>query len=102
MSDGTVALIEATPAKNWPAGRRPEWVDERTRLYTGVSIRAAGRKWHEILTAYDGTFTTAYLTQNGFDLEHHGPAINVVKGACHRKAVREFFRDQYQLEVRFA
>ena len=106
MSDETkvVTLTELTPAKNWPSGRRPDWLDERTRLYEGVTINAAAREWHEILVHHDGERTTAYLTANGFDIEYHGPAIHIIKGesACYRKCVREWFRDIYHMEVRFA
>lgn len=99
-----VTLHELTASKNWTAGRRPEWADTGARLYTGVSINTAGRKWTELVTVHDGTKTTLYLTQNGFDTQAHGPALHVIKGgtACHRKVVREFFRDQYKREVEFA
>jgi hypothetical protein len=100
---GELKLTETTPSKNWPAGKRPEWVDERTRLYSGFEIAAAGREWHAILTHFDGARTTAYLTQNGFDLGQHGPAVEAVKGsrACHRKCVRKVF-ECYDVEVTFS
>lgn len=99
-----VLLHEYTAAKNWPAGRRPEWADMGARLYTGLSITAAGREWTELVTVHEGDKTTVYLTQNGFDTEHHGPAVHVVRGttACHRKAVGEFVRDQLGMGVDFA
>ena len=94
---------ENTTAKNWPAGRKPEWLDERTRLYTGFRVTSCGREWVEIVTAYDGEATTAYLTAHGFRLDAHGPAIHRIKGkaACHRKVIREWFRDFCKSEVVF-
>ena len=95
---------ENTTAENWPTGRKPEWLDERTRLYTGFRVTACGRDWAEILTAYDGEVTTAYLTQYGFRLDAHGPAIHRIRGkvACHRRVIREWFRDYCGgKEVRF-
>lgn len=102
MSDA-IRLAETTPARNWPAGRRPEWVDERTRVYTGVTVDAAAHEWRELVSHFDGEVTTVYLTANGFDLGHKGPAIHRAEGerACHRRAVREWFRDQYHVEVEF-
>lgn len=98
-----VTLTELTPQRNWPTGRKPDYIDERTRLYEGVTIKAAAREWREILVHFDGEITTAYLTANGFDVEYHGPAINAVEGesACYRKCVREWFRDTYHMEVTF-
>lgn len=99
----TVTLHEGTPRKNWHGVRMPDWVDEGSRLYTGVTVNAAGREWHEIVVAYDGEATTAYLTANGYDLALHGPAIHTVrgKGACYRRVLREWFRETYHMEVRF-
>lgn len=98
-----ITLYETLPSKNWPSGRRPEWLDERTRLYTGVTINAAAQQWTEIVTHYDGEATTAYLTRNGFDVRSRGPALEAIGGdkACHRKVIRKWFADTYQKEVDF-
>jgi len=100
---GTITLHEALPHANWPSGRMPEWVDEGSRLYTGVTINAAARDWHEILVVFDGKTTMAYLTANGFDMRAHGPAITAINGghACYRKVLREWFRDFYKMGVTF-
>jgi hypothetical protein len=92
---GELKLTETTPSKNWPAGKRPEWVDERTRLYTGCTITAAAQEWSQIVVHFDGEATTAYLTHAGFDLDLKGPAIHKLKGETgqYRKVVSEFFRD---------
>ena len=99
-----LTISETTLAKNWPAGRRPEWADDNMRLYSGFVINAAGTKWRDILAVYEDGRTTAYLTRNGFNVTLHGPAIHVMRGktACYRKVVREWFRDSYGLEVEFA
>lgn len=105
MRDGkTVTLHEWKPRDNWPSGSMPDWVDEGTRLYTGVEIKAAGRTWKEIIVVFDGESTTAYLTKFGFDLVSHGPAIHRAKGkgACYRKVVREWFRAFMGTEVTFS
>lgn len=98
-----LTLHETTPRANWPAGRMPEWVDEGTRLYTGFELLVAAHRWREIVVAYDGSDTTAYVTANGFDMGHHGPAIHAVrgKGACYRRVVREWFRAFCSTEVTF-
>jgi hypothetical protein len=98
-----ITLHEITPGKNWPAGKRPDWVDERTRLYTGFIVTVAAREWESIVTAFDGVRTTAYLTAYGFDLEHHGPAVESMAGAsaCHRKCVKKWFEDSYAVNVSF-
>lgn len=90
-----VRLHETTPRKNWVHRRMPDWVDERTRLYTGVNITAAAQEWNEIVVHFDGEATTAYITHNGFDLALKGPAIHKLKGETgqYRKVVTEFFRD---------
>lgn len=69
-----------------------------------MSIRAAGQEWTEIVTVFDGGYTTAYLTHFGFDIDRHGPAVHRIKGAtaCHRKVMRQWFRDTYRREVIFA
>ncbi len=96
-------LTEMTASKNWPAGRRPVWFNEDARLYTGFSVRVAAHDWEQIVTVFDGRATHAYVTANGFDVAHHGPEINMLKGtrAQHRKAVRDWFRDLCQREVEF-
>ena len=90
-----VRLHETTPRKNWAHRRMPEWVDERTRLYTGCTITAAAQEWSEIVVHFDGEATTAYITHAGFDLALKGPAIHQLKGETgqYRKVVTEFFRD---------
>lgn len=99
-----LTITELTPRKNWPSGRMPDWVDERTRLYSGFKINAAGRQWTEILAHHDGERTTAYLTADGFRVDGHGPAIHQVDGgtAKYRKVVSEWFRDFADAEVSFA
>lgn len=96
-------ITETTPARNWPAGRRPEWVDESIRLFTGFRITSCGRDWTEIVTVYGDGATTAYLTAYGFRLDARGPAIHRIKGnvACHRRVIREWFRDYCGKEVTF-
>ncbi len=98
----TITLHEMNARQNFPLGI-PDWVDEDTRLYIGFRGIVAAREWTCIITHFDGKKTTAYVTCNGFYIEHHGPAINSYYSdrACHRKVVREWFRDFCGLEVRF-
>ena len=88
-----IRLHETTPRKNWTHRRMPEWVDERTRLYTGCTITAAAQEWSEIIVHFDGEATTAYITHAGFDLDLKGPAIHKLKGETgqYRKVVTEWF-----------
>ena len=97
-------LHELTPSKNWPVGRMPEWVDERTRLYSGFKVSVATKDWTQVLAVFDGESTTAYLTANGFDLEGHGPAIESISGKTeqYRKTVRKWFAESYGVEVSFS
>lgn len=98
-----IVISEMTPAENWPTGRKPDWYDPDVRLYFGFNIGAAGRKWKEIVVAFDDGCTTAYLTQGGFNLQNRGPAIHMIRGerAQYRKVIREWFLDTYKLEVVF-
>lgn len=90
---GDVTLREASPRTNWRFVPVPEWVDERTRLYTGASVKVDGREWAQLLTHFDGRATTLYVTNDGFRLDRVGPAVEVATGsiACHRKVVRRWF-----------
>ena len=99
----TLTIHENTVAKNWNPALRPEWVDERTRVYTGFKIRVAARDWRQIVVEYNGKYTTAYVTNAGFDLSRHGPAINNYYSdrACYRKVVREWFRNFCHTDVVF-
>lgn len=104
MSEKVWTIRETTPADNWPVGRRPQWVEENSRLYAGFKLRVAGRDWREILTLYDGAgCTTAYVTASGFDPMRPGPALHRIKArtACHRRVIREWFRDFCGVEVEF-
>lgn len=103
MGTKEVTLRELTPARNWGGHKLPDWVDERTRLYTGVTVRCAGQEWAEILAHFDGGATTAYITRCGFDVERHGPAIGRAGGgaAKYRDVVRTWLRETYGMEVTF-
>ena len=99
----TLRVMELTPSRNWPRGKVPSWVDPRSRLYTGLSIMCCGREWNEIVAAFDGRATHAWLTENGFDLDRHGPEI--AYDGCgipkYRKVVRDWMLDTYEMEVLF-
>lgn len=103
MGETTIAVTETAPRDNWPAGRMPDWVDDETRLYTGFTLCVTAREWPAIIAHFDGKRTTAYLTMGGFDLDRRGPAVHRIEGdrAAFRRAVGEFFRDSYQMEVSF-
>ncbi len=96
-------IYETTVSKNWPNGRRPALLNDDMRLYTGFAIKVAAHQWSEIVTVHDGRTTTAYVTHEGFDMAHRGPAIHCLRGVTsqHRKAVREWFRDFCGREVDF-
>lgn len=100
---GTVTLHEATPVQNWRHVRKPEWVDECSRVYDGMALKVAGHVWRQVLVVFDGERTTAYLTANGFDWRAHGPAIHQIrsKTACYRRVVREWFKDFCHVDVAF-
>ena len=97
-----LTLHETTPRANWPVGRMPDWVDETARLYTGFELTVAARTWKQIVAICDGERTTAYVTQNGFDVAAHGPAIHQVKGSAYRRCVKEWCRAFTGTEVAFA
>ena len=80
---GTVTLHEATPVQNWRHVRKPEWVDECSRVYDGMALKVAGHVWRQVLVVFDGERTTAYLTANGFDWRAQGH-IAYVQRACHQ------------------
>lgn len=87
----TVHLHETTPQQNWRGLRKPDWVDEWTRLYSGVTLNRDGVGYHELLAVFDGEKTTLYLTNNGFHADEVGPAVHEHEGnrAAYRKAVSE-------------
>ena len=101
---GMLRLYEGKPRMNWPNGRMPDWVDERTRLYTGFTIEQDGETWDCIVTHHNGQRTTAYLTNAAYDLEHKGPEVAHVDGvvARHRKLVADFFATKFEKVVTFA
>ena len=87
----TITLHEHTVASNWRGIRKPEWVDERTRLYSGVTLNRDSVAYNSLLAVFDGSKTTIYLTNNGFNIENAGPAVFEHEGprAAYRKAVSE-------------
>jgi hypothetical protein len=87
----TIVLHEFTVASNWRGLRKPDWVDERTRLYSGVTLTRDGVSYSEMLAAFDGSKTTVYLTNNGFHADEVGPAVYEHEGkrAAYSKAVSE-------------
>ena len=92
----TIELHEMHPAKNWPKGRRPEWYDERCRLYYGIVFNNGGHQYRELLAHFDGEKTTLYLTDCGFNVAETGPIAYELPGtrAAYRKAVRELFKSK--------
>ena len=86
-----INLRESTVASNWRGLRKPEWADERTRLYSGVTLNRDGVSYSEMLAVFDGKKTVVYLTNNGFHADEVGPAVHEHEGkrAAYRKAVSE-------------
>jgi len=91
MLTTSITLHEATVASNWRGLRKPDWADERTRLYSGVTLNRDGVSYSSILAVFDGSKTTLYLTNNGFHADEVGPAVHEHEGnrAAYRKAVSE-------------
>ena len=101
----SIRLHELIASENWRGARNPpEWAGENARLYTGFKVTVAAREWSEIVTHFEDGVTTAYVTAAGFDLSSHGPAIDSVRGKCarHRKVVRRWFSDFFDVEVTFS
>jgi len=97
-------LHEYTPAENFRYTRnKPEWLDERTRLYTGITFNSNGRQFKELLAHFDGEKTTLYVTDKGFNVSEAYKNIHEINGPCgaYRRCVTEFFRKQ-GIEVSFA
>jgi len=98
----TIVLHEFTVASNWRGLRKPDWVDERTRLYTGVTLNSDGRKWGELLAHFDGEKTALYVTDEGFNVSEAYKKVHEIDGprGAYRKCVTEFFR-KHGIEVTF-
>lgn len=107
-----ITVSEVRARKNFPRGV-PNGVDPESRLYSlPVVINAAGRVWSELLVASEledaagperVVVTHVYLSQNGFDLEHHGPEVYQDRSvtAKYRQAVVAWMRKN-GFEVSFA
>lgn len=87
----TIVLHENTVTSNWRGIRKPEWIDERTRLYSGVTLNRDGVAYDSLLAVFDGEKTTLYLTNGGFRIDEVGPAVYEHEGpmAAYREAVSE-------------
>lgn len=98
----TITLHEHTVASNWRGIKRPDWADEWTRLYSGVTLNRDGVSYSEMLAVFDGKKTVVYLTNNGFHADEIGPAAYEHEGkrAAYRKCVTEFLR-KHGIEVTF-
>lgn len=100
--DKHIEVTELRARRNFPRGV-PEGVDPESRLYSlPIGINAAGRAWTELLVATEDETrgaertiaTHVYLSQNGFDIEHHGPEVYTDRSVTgkYRQAVIAWLR----------